>query len=152
MSVPCDFTVHVRIVGVDGSTVRADLNAPDAGLSVASVQEPEETVRDLRVTAPRVDGSFSVASVDDDGFLVVIVDVDGVSWAQVEQRWQAIRSAYRAEPAFFVETEIEGVVKRYRTERPSVSIAGVESSSLVLKRQTYSIRFRVQPNPTVSYA
>lgn len=152
MSVTCDFDVAVRIVAADGTTVSANLNDPTNGLSVVSVQEPEDSVRDIRVTAPRVDGSFRVAEADDDGSLVVVVDVDGTSWGQVETRWQAVRTAYRAESSFFVETEIEGVTKRWRTERPDVSFAGIESASLVSKIQTYSLRFRVQPNPTVTIA
>ena len=149
MSVSCDFSVSARIIESDGVTARLDLNNPDAGLSVVSVQEPDDTVRDIRVTAPRVDGSFRVAEADDDGFLVVIVDVDGATWQQVNQRWQAVRTAYRAESSFFIETDIEGVRKLWRTERPDVSPAGTESASLSSKTQTYSIRFRVQPNPTI---
>lgn len=148
----CDFAVAVRIVAANGTTVRANLNDVNAGLSVLTAQEPDETVREIRTTAPRVDGSYRVAEADDDGFLVVVVDVDGDSWGQVETRWQAIRAAYRAEPSFYVETEIEGVTKRWRTERPDVSFAGLESASLVMKRQTYSLRFRVQPNPSVAVA
>ena len=148
----CDFDVAVRIVAADGTTVRTNLNNPPSGLSVMSVQEPEDAVRDTRVSAPRVDGSFRVAEADGDGFLVVVVDVDGATWAQVETRWQAIRTAYRAESYFFIETDIEGVAKRWRTERPDVIPAGSESSSLVLKRQTYTLRFRVQPNPSVTVA
>ena len=150
MTTTCDFDVAVRIVAADGSTIRADLNDPPNGLSVMSVQEPEETVRDIRTTAPRVDGSYRVAEAEDDGFLVVIVDVDGTTWAQCNTRWQSVRTAYRAEWDFYVETEIEGVTKRWRTERPDVAPTGLDSSSLVVKRQTYSLRFRVQPNPTVS--
>jgi hypothetical protein len=150
MSVTCDFDVAVRIVGSDGTTVRADLNDPNNGLSVVSVQEPEETVRSIRTTAPRVDGSYRVAEAEDDGFLVVVVDVDGTTWAQCETRWQAVRTAYRTEWDFYVETEIEGVTKRWRTERPDVAPVGIESASLVSKIQSYSLRFRVQPNPTVS--
>ena len=150
MTTTCDFDVAVRIVAADGTTVRANLNDPPNGLSVMSVQEPEETARTLRTSAPRVDGSYRVAEAEEDGFLVVIVDVDGSTWAQCSTRWEAVRAAYRAEWDFYVETEIEGVTKRWRTERPDVAPTGSDSSSLVLKRQTYSLRFRVQPNPTVS--
>ncbi len=150
MSTVCDFEVEVRIVGSDGSTVRANLNDPPAGLSVLSVQEPEETVRDIRTTAPRVDGSYRVAEAEDDGFLVVLVDVDGATWVECSTRWEAVRTAYRTEWDFYVETVIEGVTKRWRTERPNVAPVGLDSTSLVTKRQSYSLRFRVQPNPTVS--
>lgn len=150
MSTTCDFAVAVRIVAADGTTVRANLNDPAAGLSVLTVQEPEDNQRDIRVTAARVDGSFRVAAADADGVLVVLLDVDGTTWAQVETRWQAIRAAYRAEPMFFLETEVEGVTKRWRTERPDVAPGVSDSSSLVLKRQGYALRFRVQPNPTIT--
>jgi hypothetical protein len=150
MSTTCDFSVAVRIVAADGTTVRADLNDPPNGLSVLSVQEPEESTRTLRVTAPRVDGSFPVARAEDDGFLVVLVDVDGSTWVETNTRWQAVRTAYRAEWDFFVETELEGVTTRWRTERPDVAPVGIESSSLVIKRQSYSLRFRVQPHPTIT--
>jgi hypothetical protein len=150
MSTTCDFDVAVRIIAADGTTVLANLNDPPNGLSVITVQEPEETVRAIRTTAPRVDGSYRAAEAEDDGFLVVVVEVDGTSWSQTETRWQAVRTAYRTEWDFYIETEIEGVTKLWRTERPDVAPAGLESASLVLKMQTYSLRFRVQPNPTVT--
>ena len=152
MSVVCDFDVAVRIVAADGVTVRSNLNDVANGLSILSVQEPEDAVRTIRVTAPRVDGSFPVAYADDSGFLVVIIDVEGTTWAQVETRFQAVRTAYRTEFYFFVETEVEGVTKRWRTERPDVVPSITESVSLVSKSQTYSIRFPVQPNPDVTIA
>ena len=152
MTTTCDFDVAVRIIAANGSTVRTDLNNPPNGLSVLSVQEPEDAVRSIRMTSPRVDGSFRVAEADGDGFLVVVLDVDGSTWGQVETRWQSVRAAYRAESDFYIETEIEGVTKRWRTERPDVTPAGTESASLVMKRQTYTLRFLVQPNPAVTIA
>lgn len=150
MTTSCDFSVAARIVASDGVTVLADLNDTVNGLSVITIQEPDESVRDIRTDSPFVDGTFRVASADDDGFLVVVVDVDGTTWGQCATRWQAVRAAYRAEVSFYVETAIEGVTTTWLTERPDVSPAGLEATSLVLKRQTYSMRFRVQPNPTVT--
>ena len=144
-----DFDVSVRILSSAGVEL-IDLNDRAIGLKVESVQELEESYREVRSTAPRVPGSSLHASVLDDGYLVVFVHVKGTSWAQCTARWEAVRAAYRAEPQFLLETEVEGVTKRWQAERPNVADAGIDSSRLVVKSQTYQLRFRVQPDPTVS--
>lgn len=145
-----DFAVAVRIVGSDATTIRADLNDIANGLSVETVQEPDDAYRRTRTTSPRVDGEITVAEVDDASDLNMIVTVEGNSWTQVVSRWQAVRTAYRAEARFYLDVEVEGVTTRYSTERPDVSSAGIEAANLMQKRQTYSLRFRVQPNPSVT--
>ena len=148
----CDFSVAVRLIASDGSTVLLDFDDDAAGLAVETCQEPDENVREVRVTAPRVDGGFRVAEAYDEGVLVLVVRCTGSTWAQCSTRWQAARTAYRSESFYFLETVIEGVTTRYRTERPNVTPAGMESENLVLKEQTYSLRFTVQPSPTVTIA
>ena len=145
------FDVHARIIESDGTTVALDFNDHTAGLVLVSHQEPEENVRHIRTSAARVDGSFSVAQASDDGFLTLIVRVSGSTWAECMSRWEAARAAYRAESHFYIEVEAEGVTTRWRTERPDVAPAGSDASALANKRQTYSLRFRVQPHPTVTF-
>jgi hypothetical protein len=147
-----DFSVSLRIIASDGSTLVKEFNAPDAGLSVETVQEPGDTTRKVYASSPLVDGDAVVAEVDDAGDLVAVVTVEGATWAEVTSRWQACRTAYRAESTYYLETEVEGVTTRYRTERPDVAAAGVEAANLMGKRQTYSIRWHVQPNPSVTVA
>lgn len=149
----CDFDVHVRILSSDGATVRVDLDDHANGLSVQSgVSLPEMQERQGRATSPYAHGSAPTSlPVDDDGILRVVVRVEGASWAQCAQRWAVVRAAWKAEPAFVVETVIEGVVTRWRAERAGVVPGEVSSSSLITKWQTYALRFLVQPNPTISY-
>ena len=146
-----DFAVAVRVLSSAGAE-RIDFDSDELGLGVVTVQEPEDNYREVRATADRIPGSSLIASVPDDGFLVVMVRVKGATWADCTARWEAARVAYRAEDRFFIETVIEGVTKRWIAERPSVTPAAIESASLISKRLTYQLRFRVQPNPTVSIA
>lgn len=148
----CMFDLAVRVIAADGTTERIDFNDHDAGLAVINHQEPEENVRDIRASAARVDGSYRVAEADDDGFLNLFVRVSGSTWGECTARWETARAAYRAESFYFLEIEEEGVTKRWRTERPDVVPSGIDSMALANKRQTYQLRFRVQPNPTVSVA
>ena len=152
MTAACDFEVAVRVVESEGTTVSLDFNDVAGGLSVETVQEPEENVREIKVAAPRVNGRYRVAEADDEGELVVVVRVTAATWSECMAIWQAARTAYRAERVFYVETEIEGVTVRYEAGRPNVTPAGLESSSLLLKEQTYVLRFPVQPNPVVTIA
>lgn len=151
VSVTCDFAVSVRIVAADGVTVVFELNNPAAGLSVESIQPPDFDAVKVRETADGVDGDYTVGETDAADDLIVNVRVDGSTWGQTTTRWLAARTAYRAQARYFVETEIQGVTIRYRTERPE-NVRGVEttSESLVLNEQTYAIRWHVQPNPTIT--
>lgn len=142
----------LRLVSNDGATLLAELYDSVNGLTVETVQEPEENLREGRVTSSRVPGSFQVWAVPDDGFLTAIVRVEGTSWAECTSRWQAVRAAFLAEPRFFIEMKYEGVTTTWRTERPNVSPGPLESVNLLRKRQTYQMRFRVQPNPVVTVA
>lgn len=142
----------VRLVSYNGTDVLYELRDPDEGLFVETVQEPEDAVRDIRTSSPYVSGSFRVAEVDDDGFLVVLSRIEAASWAAVAAKWLEIRAAYRAEPVFYIETEFEGVTTRWLTERPDVSPAETSGVNLGSFFQTYAMRFRVQPNPTVNIA
>lgn len=141
--------VAVRIVSLDESDT-FELRNPAGGLFVESLTLPEEATREVRITAPRVDGSFLIATADEDGFVGVGMRVEGSSWAQCTSRWQAVRTAYRADDEFYLETEIEGVTTRYFAERPAVSPAGLDGSTVATLRQWYQLRFRVQPNPSVT--
>lgn len=139
--------VSVRVVAYDGVTELVDFNDHAEGLFVEAVQDPEQTVRAVTTTAARVDGEFRVSEADAGGVLEVRVRVEGSSWAECVQRWEAARAAYRSESYYFVEKVEEGVTTRWRAYRPNVTPG---PANLVLKRQTYVLRFDVQPNPSVT--
>lgn len=148
----CDFDVALRVVAADGVTVRGDLHDDANGLHLMSpVILPQDDARRERYSSPRSHGDFvSGPPLDEPGELVVTVDVSGASWGQVETRWQAVRGWLRAEWDFFVEYEAEGVVTRWRTERPNISVPEHTPGDLKAKRLTYQLRFVCQPNPTVT--
>lgn len=148
----CDFSVDVRVVAADGATVRANLNDPDNGLVVEFYQEPDESRREVTVESDYVDGDYAVAGRDTAGTHVVVLRVEGSTWGEVETRWQAVRTAYRADSGFYLETATEGVTKRWECRRPDVSPGATENVSLMHKAQGYTLRFPVQPNPTVTVA
>lgn len=147
-----DFDVSLRIIAADGITVVHEFNAPESGLVIETMQEPGDSTRKIRATAPRVDGDYTVAEADDAGDLTAVIRVEGSTWAEVATRWQECRTAYRAESYYYLEAEIEGVTTRYATERPDVTSGPVEAANLMQKNQTYAIRWHVQPNPSVSVA
>lgn len=152
MSDVCDFSIAVRVIDSSGTTL-VDLNDHTRGLYVMRpIVPPSFSIRDIRVDSTRVDGSFRVAEALGDGYLPLRLTIRGATWAEVEQRWDSVYAVLMAESNFFVETEIEGVVRRYRTERPDSEPGDVETVALLNKRMEMRVIFRVQPNPTVSYS
>lgn len=144
-------TVQVHIVKADGVTV-FELRDNANGLFVEAVQRPEENVRENVVVQDNVDGDYATTEADAAGTLTVFSRVEGATWAQCTTRWQAVRTAYRAERNFYVETIVNGVTTRYRARRPNVT-EGPESGEAIAEcTQTYVLRFPVQPNPTISIA
>lgn len=143
--------VAVRVVKSDESaTFQLRNNA--AGLFVEGVQPPEENVEENVVTQDGVDGDYAVSERDTAGILTVVVRVEGTSWPQTTTRWQAARTAYRAERNFYVETEIDGVTTRYRARRPNVTGGQLTPEDVANSTQRYVLRFPVQPNPTITIA
>jgi hypothetical protein len=150
----CDFDIALRIVAADGSTVRGDLNDQANWLILLSpVIVPQDETRRVRYKSPRSHGDFtSGPPLDEPGELVVTVDVEGSTWAQVETRWDAVRDYLRLEWDFFVEYEAEGVTRRWRTERPNITVPAQTPSDIKALRLTYQLRFICQPNPVVTIA
>jgi hypothetical protein len=144
-------SVLARIVSADESST-FELRDLAAGLVVESIQPPEENMRETVVVQDGVDGSYPTSEADDAGILVVFCRVQGDSWAQVTTRWQAARTAYRAEREFYVETVVHGVTTRYRARRPNVTGGPLTGEAIAECVQTYQLRFPVQPNPTISIA
>jgi hypothetical protein len=139
------FDVELRIVAADGSTV-----VHEFGTSIVSITEPGDSMDKIRVDAPRVDGDTVVAEKDSAGDLQAVIVFEGASWAAVETAYQAARTAWRSESRYYLDVVREGVTKRYRADRPdSVS---PDRPDLLNRRQTYAIRWHVQPNPTVVIA
>lgn len=145
MALPMIFDTDLRIVASDGVTV-----VHSFGTSVSSVQEPGGATRKVRADSPVVDGDVTVAEVDDAGDLTALVVFEGATWGAVETAYQAARTAWKAESTYYLDVVREGVTKRYRTERPDSVTPG--RPDLLNRRQTYSIRWHVQPNPSVTIA
>lgn len=142
--------VNVRIVAADGTTEVFDFNDRDGGFAVELIQGPDFEMVKVREVADDVDGDYTVSQRDAAGDITVVVRVEGSTWGQTTTRWEAARTAYRSESRYYLEIEIEGVTTRYRTEQPESVQPG--PANLVLRRQTYAIRWHVQPNPTVTVA
>lgn len=139
------FDVDLRIVASDGSTLVYAF-----GTKVVSISEPGDATDKVRVDAPRVDGDATVAEKDTAGDLTAIVVFEGASWPAVETAYQAARTAWRSESRYYLDVVRQGVTKRYRADRPDAVTP--DRPDLGNNRQTYSIRWHVQPNPTVSIA
>lgn len=146
----CEFDIGVRIVAADGVTVLFDFNDHTLGMSVVSRQELSDDVSVTRVEADHVDGDYDVEEHDAAGDYVALVRVQGDTWPQVTTRWLAARAAYRTTGYYFLEVEVEGVITRFRTRRPDSVQPG--EPDLLNRRQTYQIRWHVQPNPTITIA
>lgn len=146
----CELDVAVRIIASDGVTEVIDFNDHTVGLSVVSRQEFGDETDKSRVNADGVDGDYDVDETDAAGDYIVFVRVEGSTWPECTTRWLAARTAYRAEAHYFLEVEVEGVTTRYRTGRPDSVQPG--EPDLKNRRQTYAIRWHVQPNPTITVA
>jgi hypothetical protein len=96
----------------------------------------------------RVGGSFpSGARLPDDGVLTVPVLILGDSWPQVTTRLLDMLEAIDLDE-FYIETELSGVRTRWYCDAP-VEFDEV-TSDRKNNRQTYELRFLVQPNPSVT--
>jgi hypothetical protein len=150
VSVNCDFSVHLRIIGSDGATVRGDLNDQAAGLALRrGIQKPGGELLWERYTSPRSVGDFTIGAprpaADD---LIVRCLVWGSSWVEVNTRWQTALGWLEAELHFFVELEEDGVVTRWRTDRPPVSPVSYDRLN---RQMVHEVRFHVQPNPSIDF-
>jgi hypothetical protein len=130
-----------------------DLHDHAGGYDVlAPVEFPDEAWSRLTVESPYVDGEFETAARLAGGRVSVGVLVEGVTWAQVETRRLAIRSAYLAHPSFLLDVTLEGVTQTFRANRPDVSSLGVAPADMARKERRFTLSFPVQPNPTVTGA
>ena len=151
----CDYTVGLVILDDDGTTEILDFNDDTVGLSIETLQMPEDSVREIRASAPRVDGSALLAWAQDDGVLQAVIQCEGSTWGQVTTRWEAARAVYRARTRYLIRADVDGSSVTFRAERPFAVIPSeVASPSLAtaMKWQTYVIRWRVQPDPIVTGA
>lgn len=150
MSVNCDFTVHLRIVAADGATVRGDLNDAAAGLALRrGIQKPGGEILWDRYTSPRSVGDFTTGAprpaADD---LIVRILVEGSTWAEANTRWATALGWLDAEWHYFVELEEDGLVTRWRTDRPPVSPVSYDRRN---RQMVHEVRFHCQPNPLVTF-
>lgn len=144
----CDFAVNVEVCTLAGA-VLVDLNDAASGYELVSSSMPDEEWRRQVVTSPFVDGDFETQAVLSGARFECVVRVKGDSWAQVEQRRLAMRTAWADKPAFLLNIVREGVGVTYRARRPDVA-GSVATIDLMNNRRLLSLSFPVQPNPTVS--
>lgn len=154
MSEPCDFNIAVRIIPSTGGAALVDLNDHAAGYSLMRPLQPpaDDDVKEDRISAPYVTGSYQLTDTEDDALFPMVVRVRGANPGEIETRWQAVRAAYRSEPVFYLELYRDGVTKRWWTERPNVQPLEVSTIHLRNNFVDYRLTFRVQPNPTITIA
>ena len=147
----CDFEIAVRLIAPDGVTVLFDFNnlAGRSGWAVVSRQEPGDATSKTRVGADGVDGDYDVEEHDTAGDYVLLARVYGNDWPDLTANFLAARTAYRAHSQYYLEQTVQGVTTRYRTGRPDSVQPG--EPDLMNNMLTYSIRWHVQPNPTITF-
>lgn len=149
---PIDFAVAVKLFAIDGTTLIFDMSDEAAGYEVVDVTPADESAARVTTTSPFVNGAFPVSERDDAGAYAVQVRVRGTTWAQVETRRLALRTAYRSAFSYLLDVTLEGVTTRYRASRPNVTGDTITSDNLDGLWRVLLLTFPVQPNPTVTGA
>jgi hypothetical protein len=145
--------VALRVIASNGTDEVYDFNDRASGVTTETIQEPSPATKKIRTDSPLVDGDVTVAWAMAAGDLVAVVRFEGATWGACQAEYQSAEAALFAEGTYYLETVIEGVTKRWRAEVPDEIAPGpLESVNLYRKRQTYSIRWHVQPNPSVTVA
>jgi hypothetical protein len=135
----------LRIVASDGVTVRHAF-----GTSVVVAPVANDATRKLRADSPFVEGDATYAEIDDATDVTAVVVFEGATWADVEAALESARTAWRAEPTYYLDVVRQGVTRRYRTERPDDVTP--DKPDLLNNRWVHQIRWHVQPNPSVTVA
>lgn len=145
--------VGARIIASNGTTVVRDFHDHAGGVDVLSpITYPRFDPRRARTEWMHAEGDVAYGVVTrGTGVLVLNILVEAETWAGVETTWEAIEADLFAEPDYFVEVELEGVTRRYRTDIPSFGEAtDVTPQDVKGTALAYQLRFIVQPNPTTT--
>lgn len=149
----CQFDVAARILDLDTETEVLDFNDHTLNLHVQDWLPPEETWRKRRTDPDNVDGAFPYTRKLTANALILSVHVhDDTTWDAAEANWEVARAAYGAAEFFWLETQVQGVTRRYLAESPDVTPEGITAQTIASRWLTYVLRFPVQPNPTVTIA
>lgn len=138
-------TVQVRNLAGD---LVLDLT-PEAGYRFAEITPRGVKWEALEDSSPFVDGDF------EDHFRKTslrrsdVVIVRGSTWAEVEERTDALEAAVTA-GAFLWVIGKDGHSRTWRSTGPSDVDASFTRDDLLVNRRFVILTFRVQPNPTVT--
>ena len=145
----CDISIDARIVPTDLSE-GFSLHRPDEGYALMNdVPEVEWIESAPAVTSVYMHGDAPIAEpVLQAGFLPLVVEVSGDTWAEVRERRDEMEQAWRAESQFWLDVEVEGVVDRYWASRSAWRQAPRTLLDVVANRQEVTLVFKVQPFPT----
>lgn len=148
----CEFSLEARILSSDGTTVLHELEDEANGFIVLDeIGEPEWDEETGRVRSPYMHGSApSRLATIIDGTLPVRVAVSGSTWPVMMGRFEALRTAWKAEPSFYFEHVAQGVTTRYRAERETFAAAPITPAAMAANEREVVLVFRVQPNPVVT--
>jgi hypothetical protein len=147
-----DFEVSAKLMSLDGSTEIFDMSDLDAGYGVIDVTPAEESMERGTSESPFVNGEFENWAKDTAGRYLVALRIKGATWAEVEGRRLALRTAYRSATHYLLVVTLEGVTTTYRARRPDSSSGAIVSEKLLVKSREFVLSFPVQPNPTVTGA
>lgn len=139
-----DATVKLRN---SAGTLLQDLSA--GGYGVGPVGEPEFTWRRDRITSPYVDGWSLISAAKDGGILEFTVRVEGADWAEVTDRWVALRD-WLDVWSYKVEVYADGVSTTYIAEPADVTPEPLTGPTVRNKARQFTVSVPVQPNPTVA--
>lgn len=144
------FEIAVNVRDLEGDLLLA-LEDEANGFWIRGDGLPAEERRWLRrdSRSPWVDGSSDNGGTVDHNEVSVLVKVFGSSWASVESRMEALRSA-TSSSAWLLEVVVEGVSKVWRAGRVDLLAAPVSTTDLLNKRRFVVLTFPVQPTPTIT--
>lgn len=152
MSVDCQFDIDARLIESDGETVLRSFHDHDNGVHIQRpLGQPRFGPVRSRSTWRSAQGDVPYGIPRrDTGILPVNLLITGDTWPQVEARLEAIEADLWAENDYFIETELEGVIRRYITDVPSYDTADVSPADMRNCRLTLQMRFIVQPLPVTT--
>lgn len=140
-------TLVTRIHDLDGTPV-LDLN-PATGYRRADITIGGVTWRRRVAVSDFVDGEFETGAVKAATKLTLVFKVTGDTWAQVEQRVQALTAAASEHRLYVVGAD--GVTRTWRG-RPADIDASYTREDRTLRRRFVTLEVPVQPNPTTTGA
>jgi hypothetical protein len=141
-----DVDATVRIRNDAGSLV---LDLSTGGYWVGPVDDNGYSWRRIRATSPFIDGSALVQATRDIGTLEFAVRVEGVTWVEVQQRFEALLAS--VDPILYqVEVDADGVSRTYVAEPADITPATLTGPVVAGKWRAYALTIPVQPNPTIT--